>query len=85
MTFVELIEKVEALHSAAVHAKARDEKREAELVRLCAENEALRAAGFDIIERIEEWETAIRKIIGGREVEHGMDLTQLRTALKSSA
>jgi hypothetical protein len=45
------------------------------------ELERLRAAGFDVIERIEAWEAAVRKIIGGREVEHGMDLTQLRAAL----
>lgn len=45
------------------------------------EIERLREAGFDVIERIEAWEAAVRKIIGGREIAHGMDLTQLRAAL----
>ena len=41
----------------------------------------LRAAGFDIIQRIEAWEAAVRSVIGEREFAHGMDLTQLRAAL----
>ena len=44
------------------------------------EIEQLRAAGFDVIQRIEAWEAAVRTIIG-RTPGHGMDLTQLRAAL----
>jgi len=46
----------------------------------CNENVELRAAGFDVIQRIETWEAAVRTIIG-RDAEHGMDLTRLRAAL----
>lgn len=48
----------------------------------CDQIAKLREAGFDIIQRIEAWEVAVRTIIGGREIEHGMDLTQLRAALE---
>ena len=47
------------------------------------EIERLRAAGFDVIERIEAWEAAVRTIIG-RDAEHGMDLTRLRAALHTN-
>lgn len=47
-------------------------------------NLRLREAAIDVIKRIEEWETAVRKIIGGREIQHGMDLTQLRAALAAT-
>ncbi len=33
----------------------------------------------DIEQRIETWETAVRKVIGGREVKHGMDLSRARS------
>ena len=45
----------------------------------------LREAALDVIQRIEAWEAAVRTIISGREVEHGMDLTQLRAALNPEA
>ncbi len=40
----------------------------------------LREAAIDVIQRIEEWEAAIRTIVGG-DIEHGMDLTKLRAAV----
>lgn len=35
----------------------------------------------DIIQRIESWEAAVRQVIGGREIQHGMDLSAARSEL----
>jgi hypothetical protein len=54
---------------------------EATRFRLFEEIVQLREAGFDIVQRIEEWEVAVKMIIG-HAPGHGMDLTQLRAALR---